>query len=84
MTHDTPDNHDEKWTLPCKVHTTYFRNDLKMGRLIHQGYVSKMHMFVRSFCNVVAEGFDLLANVFEEGIARPAPDHHDRVDGHFV
>lgn len=41
-------------------------------------------MFVHSFCYVVTELFDLLANVSEESVARPAPDHHDRIYGHFV
>ena len=43
-----------------------------------------MHIFVHSFCDVVAERFDLLANIFEEDVARPAPDHHYCEDGHLV
>ena len=41
-------------------------------------------MFVHSFCYVVAERFDLLANVFEEGVTRPAPDHHYCENGYLV
>ncbi len=52
----------------CRTHHLCLKS-LGLGWLVHKRYVAKVHMFVHLFCNVVAEGFDLLANVFEEGVA---------------
>jgi hypothetical protein len=37
--------------------------------------VSKVHVFVHAFADVVAELVDLLANISQEGVAPPAANH---------
>jgi hypothetical protein len=43
--------------------------------------VSKVHVFVHACADVVAELVDLFANVLQEGITRPAANHHDSKGG---
>ena len=52
--------------------------------LIHYRYVTKVHVFVHATADVVTELVDLLSDVFQEGVARPAAYHHDSKGGDVV